>query len=191
MQSRFPRWAFAAILAGAFLGATPEARADLQDGVAAYRAGDFKRAYREFSKLAESGDSRGQFNLGILYLTGRGVERDIAAAVEWHRKAAEQELAAAQHGLGVFYYQGMGVNQDFAEALKWFRRAADQGFPNSQFNIAVMYFNEQGVARNDLEIVKWLGMSAEQGFVPAMLRLGEMNETGLIFPENKPAACRS
>ena len=160
------------------------AAADLRAGVAAYRAGDYKKAFAEFSELAKTGDSRAQFNLGVMYMTGRGVARDIAASLEWHRKAAEQKLPAAQHGMGVFYYQGNGVEKDYGEALRWFRLAATQGFANSQFNIAVMYFNEQGLVRNDLEIVKWVSLAAGQDFVPALLRLAEMYEKGIIFTRN-------
>lgn len=168
----------------AFFAAANPAAADIEAGVDAYRAGDYRTAYREFSRLAETGDARGQFNLGILYLTGLGVERDIGASLEWHRKAATQGLPAAQHGLGVFFYQGNGVKTDYAEALKWFRLAAGQGFANSQFNIAVMYFNEQGLIRNDIEIVKWVSLAAGQGFVPAILRLAEMYEKGIAFTQN-------
>ena len=87
------------------------ARADMKTGVAAYRAGDYKTALAEFSKLAEAGNPNAQFSLAVLYLSGRGVKRDVARAVDLHRKAARQGLASAEHGLGVFYYQGMGVER--------------------------------------------------------------------------------
>lgn len=168
-------------------GLTP-AQADLKKGVAAYHAGDFAAAHTEFRKLAATGDAHGQFNLGVLYLTGNGVDQNPATAAEWHRKAAEQGLAAAQHGLGVLYYKGLGVEQDYRNALSWFRRAAAQKFAHSEFNIAVMYFNEQGLVRNDLEIIKWLSLAAARDFAAAQYRLGEMYEKAIVFSQDHRAA---
>jgi TPR repeat protein len=184
MRYGYLQKAAAAALLATALAYPVTAAADLRAGVAAYRAGDYKKAFDEFSELAKGGDARAQFNLGVMYMTGRGVARDVAVSLEWHRKAAEQKLPAAQHGMGVFYYQGNGVEKDYGEALRWFRLAAAQGFANSQFNIAVMYFNEQGLVRNDLEIVKWVSLAAGQDFVPALLRLAEMYEKGIIFTRN-------
>jgi TPR repeat protein len=177
----------ALILAGAIV-LPGIARADLKTGVTAYKAGDYKAAHREFTKLAKDGNANAQFNLGILYLTGRGVERDLAKSVEWHLKAAAQDLPAASHGLGVLYYQGNGVKQDYAQALKWFRRAAARGFADSEFNIGVMYFNRQGVKRDDIEVVKWVTLAAARKFAPAEYRMGQMYEKGVIFAEDPVAA---
>jgi len=186
-----PRRMMGAVLAAVIFGTatTPAlAQSELKTGVTAYRAGDYKTALREFSKLAETGHANAQFNLAILYLTGNGVERDVARSVELHRKAADQKLPAAQHGLGVFYYQGIGVKQDYAEALKWFKRAASQGFADSEFNIGVMYFNDRSVKRDDFEIVKWISLAAARKVAPAEFRLGQMYEKGVIFGKNEREA---
>ena len=182
-----PVFAIAGIVAGIFVSPTI-ARADMKAGIAAYRAGDYKTALAEFSALAEAGDPNAQFSLAVLYLSGRGVERDVAKALDLHRKAADQGLVAAEHGLGVFYYQGMGVKQDYAEALKWFGRAAAKGFAESEFNLGVMYFNSEGVRRDEIEVVKWISLAAARKFAPAQYRLGRMYEAGVIFATNPDAA---
>lgn len=182
-----PVFAIAGIVAGIFVSPTI-ARADMKAGIAAYRAGDYKTALAEFSALAEAGDPNAQFSLAVLYLSGRGVERDVVKALDLHRKAADQGLVAAEHGLGVFYYQGMGVKQDYAEALKWFGRAAAKGFAESEFNLGVMYFNSEGVRRDEIEVVKWISLAAARKFAPAQYRLGRMYEAGVIFATNPDAA---
>ncbi|MGB0629794.1 MAG: SPOR domain-containing protein [Alphaproteobacteria bacterium] len=158
--------------------------ADLKAGVAAYRAGDYETALREFTALAEDGNAHAEFNLAILYLTGRGVEKDIARSIELHRSAADRGLPAAMHGLGVFYYQGTGVKQDYEKALEWFRKSAALGFADSEFNLGVMYFNRQGVEQDDVEVIKWVTLAASRKFAPAEFRLGQMYETGVIFQKN-------
>jgi hypothetical protein len=175
------------LLAGLIVPPTT-ADADMKTGVTAYKTGDYNTAFREFKKLAEVGNPNAQFSLAVLYLSGRGVKRDVAQAIDWHRKAAGQGLASAEHGLGVFYYQGMGVEQDYAEALKWFKRAATKGFAESEFNLAAMYFNGQGVQRDNIEVVKWVTLAAARKFAPAQFRMGQMYEQGVLFTRDPESA---
>ena len=44
----------------------------------------------ELREKAEQGDVQAQYNLGIMYETGRGGPQDDAEAVRWYRLAAEQ-----------------------------------------------------------------------------------------------------
>jgi TPR repeat protein len=57
---------------------------------AAYDKGDYATALRLWQPLAEQGDVRAQTNLGLMFYTGQGVPQDLAVAVTWYRKAAEQ-----------------------------------------------------------------------------------------------------
>ena len=96
----------------------------LQKGWAAYHAGDYPSALREWRELAEQGDAKAQFNLGLMYASGQGVAQDDTEAVKWWRLAAEQGLAEAQFDVGLAYHDGLGVDQDYAESVKWWRSAA-------------------------------------------------------------------
>ena len=53
-------------------------------------------AYR---KAAEQGDAKAQYNLGVCYANGDGVQKNLKQAVFWYRKAAEQGNAFAQEAL--------------------------------------------------------------------------------------------
>ena len=72
---------------------------------------------------AEQGDASAQFNLGVMYVNGRGVPEDDVEAVRWFRLAAEQGDALAQLGLGVMYANGRGVPQDNVSAHMWLNLA--------------------------------------------------------------------
>ncbi|HPY32028.1 MAG TPA: tetratricopeptide repeat protein, partial [Verrucomicrobiota bacterium] len=74
----------------------------------------------------------GQVGLGVCYRDGAGVACDLAEAVKWFRKAADQGDALGQFELGLCYRDGEGVARDRAEAVKWFRKAADQGHKQAQ-----------------------------------------------------------
>ena len=103
-----------------------------EEGVAAYERGDYATALRLWRPLAEQGGAPAQYNLGLMYVEGRGVPQDNTEAVKWYRLAAEQGDAGAQYNLGVSYDIGEGVPQDYAEAAKWYRVAAEQEYAGAQ-----------------------------------------------------------
>ena len=82
----------------------------LNQTVCADDASDF----RQTLQLAEQGNAKAQFVLGLMYHIGQGVRQDYAEAVRWYRKAAEQGYAEAQYHLGGMYHNGQGVHQDYA-----------------------------------------------------------------------------
>ena len=107
------------------------ARADLEAGVAAARAGDYATALREWRPLAETGNRDAQFNLGLLYENGLGVARDDAEALAWYRRAAERGDAGAQYNVGQFYAFGRGVAPNGVLAVAWITVAAENGAPRT------------------------------------------------------------
>jgi TPR repeat protein len=63
---------------------------------------------RWYRLAADQGDADAQFNLGVMYDTGRGVPQDDAEAERWYRLAADQGDANAQSNLGVMYHRQPG-----------------------------------------------------------------------------------
>ena len=99
----------------------------LGGGYQSYLKGDYDAAYEEWLPLAKLGDVEAQFNLGVMYDEGAGVDQDLAVAAGWYQKAAEQGFVDAQANLGMMYYKGHGVPCDHEKATDWFRKAASQG----------------------------------------------------------------
>ncbi len=91
----------------------------------ALRRGDFRVAAGLLYPLAERGDARAQYNLGLLYASGLGVTHDYQAALKWHRMAAKQGHAGAQSELAQMYSKGQGVSQDYIHAHMWYSIAAE------------------------------------------------------------------
>ena len=96
-------------------------------GLAAYDAGDYHAAAKEWLPLAEKGDARAQVAVAGLYEAGLGVPRDYRAAAQWYRAAATQGDAVAALNLGSYYRRGFGVERDPAMAFYWFSVAAAAG----------------------------------------------------------------
>ena len=117
------RIALAAVLLVMLVGPV---RAGWDEGVVAYKQGDYATALKEWRPLAGRGDADAQAKLGFMYHIGLGVAQDYAKAVKWYRNAAEQGNANAQTSLGYMYGKGQGVTQDYVQAHLWSNLAAAQ-----------------------------------------------------------------
>lgn len=111
---------FGYILLGGWLLSMPYAYpADFDAAFAAYQAGDYRQASREFKRLAQGDHARAQYLLGLLYLQGQGVRQDPAQAINWLQRSAENGYYLAAAELGQIYGSGNGVAMDSDEAAKW------------------------------------------------------------------------
>ena len=89
---------------------------------------------------AKSGDAFAQYELGIRYFNGDGVQKDWVKSVKWWRKAAEQNLAAAQNALAGSQLHGYGTKKSETEACKWYALAAAQGIESAKTNLGIIKF---------------------------------------------------
>ena len=101
--------------------------APMDDAKAAYERGDYAQALKILKPLAAQGHASAQFNLGVMYDTGRGVTQDYKEAVKWWKLSAAQGYADAQFNLGIMYENGKGVIQDYASAHMWWNLASSAG----------------------------------------------------------------
>ena len=151
---------------------------DFWAGSTHYLRGDYAAALREWRPLAEAGDARAQYYLGIMYTNGEGVPEDDRQAAFWFQKSARQGNAQAQYHLGILYANGTGVPEDAPQAVSWFRKSAEQGNTRAQFNLGVMYEFGEGVSEDDRQAVSWYRQAAEQGHARAQFGLGLMYANG-------------
>ncbi len=62
-----------------------------------------------------------------LLFSGFEVEMDEEQAIDWYRKAAEQDDARALYVLGVLHYYGEHVRKNTKKGIRMLRRAAELG----------------------------------------------------------------
>lgn len=101
-------------------------------GLEAYRRGDFAEALTHWRPLAEAGSREAQFNLGLIYEKGLGLEADPQQAVGWYRRSAEANFAQAQYKLASIYETGRGVPEDPVVAYAWYSAAGAQKYADSR-----------------------------------------------------------
>ncbi|GBF25059.1 secretory immunoglobulin A-binding protein EsiB [bacterium MnTg02] len=69
----------------------------VEDGTLAFVRGDYATALRLLRPLAEQGDAKAQFNLGVMYVRGAGVPRDHVVAHKWLNLAANRYPASEEN----------------------------------------------------------------------------------------------
>jgi TPR repeat protein len=124
-----PRLLLTAATGILLLGVVAAQASPFEDGMAAYKRGDFTDAVKQFREGAEQGDVHAQTALGNLYGSGNGVRQNYSEATRWYRLAAVAGYAAAQNTLGFQYAAGHGVPRNFIRAYMWFDIAFTSGEP--------------------------------------------------------------
>ena len=113
-------------------------------------------------QLADRGSADAEFEMGIRYLGGEGLEKDPAKAATWLQKAADQQHPGAMNAVGTLYEEGIGVAKDEKKAFDWYQKAAKSNFPLAEQNLAECYENGRGVDKNEKESLRWLSKAAHQ-----------------------------
>ncbi len=88
---------------------------------------DGREAFAVYKMAADAGYVPAKLKVGLLYLEGKGVTRDLPSAVKWFMTAAEQGNADAAYYLGRCYETGAGIPADREAAKRQYGRAAAQG----------------------------------------------------------------
>ena len=104
-------------LSGAWAHAQAPSYAQAQQ---ALQAGQYTTAFQAFQALAREGDAASQFQLSLLYRSGRGVAPNAQQALQWLQRAAQGRNAEALSNLGGEYARGQSVRQDKVKALALF-----------------------------------------------------------------------
>jgi TPR repeat protein len=102
------------------------------------QSGQQAAAAQAFRQLATDGDAASQFQLSLLYRTGRGVPADPRASFEWLRRAAGGSYPEALSNLGGEYAKGQMVAQDKVRALALFYLARARGLNEAGTNAQVV-----------------------------------------------------
>lgn len=146
--------------------------ADYETGVTAAQNGEYATALREFQEAADAGLDLAQYNMAVLYFTGRGVAQDYVQALHWSVLAAEQGHVNAQFNLGALYYTGTGTAVDLEKSLQWYTRAAEGQHGEAQYNLATMYELGEGTEVDLVRAHFWASASQynEYSEAPALLQ---------------------
>ena len=149
-----------------------------------YKAGSRIKAFGIWKELAEQGYAKAQHFVATCYNSGLGTKKDKTLAVEWYKKAAEQEYPQSVCYLANFYEYGIGgVERDTDEAVRLWKKAAELGDKEAPFILGNLYYDGIYVEQNKKEAVLWYRMSAQRLNKNAIKRMQELGEW--IFSDNE------
>ncbi len=139
-------------------------------GMTYYREGSYTETVKYFQEAAVACHENAQYNLGVCYYNGIGVQQDHTKAVSWFKVAAERNDPQAQYNLAQCYEYGDGVSRDYEQAVLWLAKAADYGIAEAQNNLGEHYYYGRGTKQDFSRAVNLYRESAEQG-----LAMGQYN----------------
>lgn len=113
-------------------------RGDFADGMRAYQAQDYATAIKAWRPYADQGVAQAQYNIGLMYALGQGVQKDPAQAASWYEKAAQQGWEQAEFNLGIIYLNSSDTG-DYSKAEQWLKKAAEAGDKNAELALGDLY----------------------------------------------------
>ncbi|GEM_PF-1879409 len=137
---------------------------------------------------AEEGDRDSQFSLGMEYLYGSSVPRDIDLARKWLLSSAQFGHAEAQYQLGVLFAYEQGENPDYTEAFRWFQKAAEQGNTIANLELGYLYEHGFGVEQSYSNAHRLYGLAAATGNAIAQHNMGLLYRHGRGVERNDETA---
>ena len=125
--------------------------------------------------LAERGDAESQYLTAEFYEKGQDVAQDYQAAIDWYKKAAQQNHIQAQYTLGNLYKTGREkiISVDTPRAALWFQRAATQQYAPAQYELGRLYhYGAPDFEKNIQKAVSWYEKAAQNNHILAQYDLG-------------------
>ena len=132
---------------------------------------------------AETGDASAEYELGRSMLSRRPTDSELASAMPWFRRSAEQGYAPAEYMYGRVFREGRW--KDPKQLVYWWTKAAEQENVNASLWLGAFYEQGRyGIERDYLKAFKWLSMAAKQGQPDAQVALGQIYENGEGVPQD-------
>lgn len=129
--------------------------------------GKSAEAAKLFQSLAETGNAAAQYQLGLLFYTGKGVKESEKLAVDWLVKSARQGNVDAMYQLGNAFTFGNDTPRLVAdadmEAAQWYYKAAKAGNADAQYSLGLLFMAGKGVEKNEKEATYWMQLAAKNG----------------------------
>ncbi len=167
----------------------------LQEGFDAFKTGRYKLALKYWLPLAQSDEvtkdnADAMYNIGLLYMKGKGVKQDYKLTKKWFKRAAFYGSVDAAYNLGAMYMSQKFGFPSKKDALYWWKQAAEHGHIDSQYNLAVLLAFGHATKADPKTALAWWYKAATKGNKKSAFALAEAYKKGLfgLKKDNKLAA---
>ncbi|OCT88303.1 DAP3-binding cell death enhancer 1 [Xenopus laevis] len=151
---------------------------------------DYNTAFHFFRQAADSGYSKAQYNTGVCYEQGKGVQKDINKAAAYYLLAGKNghKQAKYRYARCILQMQSKAKSEDIQTAVQMLKEAAGAGLKEAQVYLGVLYSKEPFL--DPQKAVRYLWMAAENGDSQSRYYLGLCYEKGYGVPANRLEAWR-
>ena len=116
---------------------------------------EFEEAIPLLEKAAYLGSPESQYNLGVCYQYGSGIEKNDSIATHWYKKSAELGWKDGQYKMSYAYMNGNGIPKDETKAFEYAVLCANQGDVECIFNVINCFKDGIGVERDSSKVLEW------------------------------------
>jgi len=159
---------------------------EFNQAVEDYKNGDYIKALNTFYALAKEDDAKSQYNVGLLYANGLGVQKDLVEAQQWYEKAAKQGNGAAQYNLAQLYHlQGQKDVHAYERAKYWYEKAIEAGIKEAYNNLGTLYLKALGMKKNEQKAFELFSQGTQNGDGAAQVNMAVLYAWGQTVSHDK------
>jgi TPR repeat protein len=115
----------------------------------------FEEAIPLLQKAAKMGSPEAQYNLGICYQYGYGLEKNDSLATDCYKQAAKMGWKDAQYKMSYAYINGNGIEKSKKKAFEYALLCANQEDIECIFNIINCYKDGIGTEKDSTKVLEW------------------------------------
>ncbi len=145
---------------------------------------DYKKAFTYYNMAAAQGDNIAINNLGSLYFSGIGTEKNFTKAAQLFEQAAQLGNTEAAVNLAFIYLTKNSSLNNPREAIQQLKAASDAGNPTAKFLLGYSYFKGLVVEQNYKKAFVLMRDAANAQYADAEYLLGYMYLNGLGITKN-------
>ncbi len=158
---------------------------------------DFPKALQLMEAEAKAGNGLAMHDLGKMYLSGLGCDKDEETAQQWlssamtaflKMEAKEKNKDYWQYRIGKLHSYGYGTPQDYTQSAAWFGKAVAANNPFAAYALGGQYYRGQGVEQDFQKAFAHFLAAATHESKPnayAQYQLGAMCKDGIGTEANK------
>ena len=123
---------------------------------------DYERAIYFLSFYASNGDNVAQYNMGVLYRDGLGVEKNIKVAVSWFLLAAEQDNMLANYAIARILDKNLFKSDGQNNVIHYYKEAAFLGHAIAPIDLGNFYFLRNNSPKDYVRAFIWWSLSLDR-----------------------------
>jgi hypothetical protein len=133
-----------------------------EDAMAALEDNDKDKAIGLLKSAIEPIQAQDQYNWGVIYYHGIGVQKDFHKAIELFEKAADKQYGEAERALGMMLTYGIGLDIDYDKALKYLLNAENHGARNVYYVLGQAFLFGLGTNQDVDKGIEYLKMASDK-----------------------------